>query len=98
MGREKDFQAGVHHKKISLLFPHGQSKLLWPTMPLVKSITILRKWLLKHISRVSDWLPCHHFEGTIWNHVCLPKLLLLFFIRAMISNEFLLGISNGKRF
>ena len=84
----KNFQAGVHHKKISLLFPSGYSKLPWPITPLVELIILLRKWLLKHISRVSGWLPCHHFEGTVWNHAFLPKLLLPSVIRAMISGEF----------
>lgn len=94
----KNFQAGVHHKKISLLFPNGHSKLPWPIMPLVKSSIVLRKRLLKHISRASGWLPCHHFEGTIWNPVCLPKLFLLSFMHAMRSSEFLLDISNSKGF
>lgn len=67
-------------------------------MPLVKSVIILSKWLLKHISRRSAWLPLQHFEGTIWNHVGLLKLLLPSSIDVMILSEFLLGISNNKRF
>lgn len=67
----KNFQAGVHHKKISLLLPNGYSKLRWPIMPLVESIIVLRERLLKHVSRVSGWLPCRHFEGTVRNHSML---------------------------
>lgn len=90
-------RAGVHHEKNLTFPPRRHSELPWPTAALAKSIEALGKWLLKHVSGVSDWLPLCPVEGTVWNRVSLPHLPPPSFMRARRASELLSGVSNNNR-